>query len=93
MTGSCSSSLLAVTHSCNSLVNGELDFVLVGGVDVNLDYSETNQIWKAQDIESCDTGPYDSSGNGVVIGEGCGMFLLAREKYARAAKLHYSCKH
>jgi enediyne polyketide synthase len=83
--GGCSSALLAVAHSCTALVNGDLDFALAGGVDINLDPFEIVGFAKAQALARDDIRPYDQRAAGMLPGEGCGLFVLMREADARAA--------
>jgi enediyne polyketide synthase len=83
--GACASSLLAVAHGCNALVNGELDLVLAGGVDVSLDPFEIVGFAKTKALAKDDIRPYDARGAGMITGEGCGIVVLAREDHARAA--------
>jgi enediyne polyketide synthase len=82
--GACSSSLLAVAHACEALQRGELDLALAGGVDVSLDPFEIVGFAKARALAADDIRPYDESAAGMLAGEGCGIFVLAREQDARA---------
>lgn len=83
--GACSSSLLSIATACNALVNGELDYTLAGGVDVSLDPFEIVGFAKARALAASDIRPYDEQAQGMLPGEGCGLFVLARERDARAA--------
>ncbi|WP_298036314.1 type I polyketide synthase [uncultured Desulfuromonas sp.] len=83
--GACSSSLLAVTNACNAIVAGEMEVALAGGVDVSLDPFEIVGFAKTKALAKDDIRPYDERGAGMITGEGCGVVVLAREDYARAA--------
>jgi enediyne polyketide synthase len=83
--GACSSSLLSVAHACNALLNGEMDIALAGGVDVSLDPFEIVGFAKTKALAADDIRPYDDQAAGMLAGEGCGIFVLAKEEYARTA--------
>src|SRR6185295_7566536 len=82
--GACSSSLLAVANACKALRDGELDYALAGGVDVSLDPFEIIGFAKARAFSRDDIRPYDERASGMLPGEGCGIFVLARAEDARA---------
>ncbi len=76
----CSSSLVAVHLACRALHAGDCDFALVGGVNVILSESSTILTEKVLPMAPggrCRT--FDSSADGIVRAEGCGMLLLERE--------------
>jgi enediyne polyketide synthase len=81
--GACSSALLAVVHAVRFLEAGDLDAVIVGGVDVSLDPFEVVGFAKAGALSRSDIRPYDRRADGMITGEGCGMFVLARPEFAR----------
>jgi enediyne polyketide synthase len=83
--GACSSSLLALAQACNALVNGDLDAVVAGGVDVSLDPFEVVGFAKARALASAgdDIRPYDRLAAGMLPGEGCGIIVLMREEDAK----------
>lgn len=83
--GACSSSLLAVATACNHLMNGDMDLVIAGGVDISLDPFEIVGFAKTRALASDDTRPYDDRTAGMLAGEGCGIIILAREEDARSA--------
>lgn len=83
--GACSSSILAVAQACNALINKDMDLALAGGVDVSLDPFEIVGFAKARALAREDIRPYDEKANGMLPGEGCGIFVLAREEDARTA--------
>jgi enediyne polyketide synthase len=82
--GACSSSLLAVATACEHLINGNMDMVLTGGVDVSLDPFEMIGFAKTLALATEEIRPYDARANGMLTGEGCGILVLAREKDAHA---------
>lgn len=79
----CSSSLVALHYACNSIRNGECNMAIVGGVNLIL----LDEITKAFDLAGmlskdfkCKT--FDESADGYVRGEGCGVIILKKVKYA-----------
>jgi enediyne polyketide synthase len=83
--GACSSSLLAVATACEHLVNGTMDLVLTGGVDISLDPFEMVGFAKTGALAVDEIRPYDARAGGMLIGEGCGIVVLARESDAAPA--------
>jgi enediyne polyketide synthase len=82
--GACSSSLLSIARACGALVDNEMDVALAGGVDVSLDPFEVVGFAKAFALARDDIRPYDEAAEGMLPGEGCGIFVLMREEDARA---------
>ncbi|UFP96312.1 type I polyketide synthase [Gloeobacter morelensis] len=76
--GACSSSLLAIASACTSLVAGDLDVAIAGGVDLSLDPFEMVGFSKAGALSAEDMRIYDSRPAGFLPGEGCGMLVLMR---------------
>lgn len=75
----CSSSLVAVHLGANSLLTGESDMALIGGVNLILDNSLDTVFTQAgmlSDDFQCKT--FDESANGYVRGEGCGVIIIKR---------------
>ncbi|MBF0224370.1 MAG: SDR family NAD(P)-dependent oxidoreductase [Desulfobacterales bacterium] len=73
----CSSSLVSVHLACQSLILGESEVALAGGVDVLLDESNYLVLSEAKALSpdgKCHT--FDEKANGFVPGEGCGAILL-----------------
>ncbi|WP_412543685.1 type I polyketide synthase [Longispora sp. K20-0274] len=83
--GACSSSLLSVATACKGLVDGELDVVVAGGVDLSIDPFEIIGFAKTGALATGEMRVYDKGANGFWPGEGCGMVVLMREDEARAA--------
>ncbi|HEY1068459.1 MAG TPA: type I polyketide synthase, partial [Pirellulales bacterium] len=80
----CSSSLVAIHLACQSLVRGETDLGLAGGVNLTLGPELTVALSAARMMAPdgrCKA--FDASANGYVRGEGCGMVLLKRLADAR----------
>ncbi|TDC40373.1 SDR family NAD(P)-dependent oxidoreductase [Micromonospora sp. 15K316] len=83
--GACSSSLLSVTTACRPLVDGDLDVVVAGGVDLSIDPFEIIGFAKTGALATGEMRVYDRGSNGFWPGEGCGMVVLMREPDARRA--------
>ncbi len=80
--GACSSSLLALAHAANALLNGDMDVVLTGGVDISLDPFEVVGFAKTKALSTDDIKVYDKNANGMLPGEGCGIVVLMKEQEA-----------
>jgi acyl transferase domain-containing protein len=79
----CSSSLVSVHLACQSLRNRECGMALAGGVNLLLAPEPTIVFSKARMMSPdgrCKT--FDSSANGYVRSEGCGVVILKRESDA-----------
>ena len=83
--GACSSSLLSVATACRTLVDGELDVAIAGGVDLSIDPFEIIGFAKTGALARNEMRLYDRGSNGFWPGEGCGMVVLMREAQAREA--------
>src|SRR5439155_14775390 len=83
--GSCASSLLAVTTACSSLVSGDLDVALAGGVDLSLDPFEIVGFAKTGALAPEEMRVYDARSAGFWPGEGCGFVALMRHEDALAS--------
>ncbi|HTB80149.1 MAG TPA: beta-ketoacyl synthase N-terminal-like domain-containing protein, partial [Opitutaceae bacterium] len=82
----CSSSLVSVHLACRSLLDGECDLALAGGVNLILSSALTRSLVKAQMMsKSARCRAFDAAADGYVRGEGCGMIVLKRLSDARAA--------
>lgn len=80
--GACSSSLLAAAQACTSLQSGDLDAVLVGGVDLSLDPFELIGFSRVGALSGDGMRVYDRNPSGFLPGEGCGFALLMRHDEA-----------
>ena len=85
--GACASSLLAIITACHTLLHGDVDLVLAGGIDLSLDPLELVGFARLGAISSGEMRVYDAEPTGFVPGEGCGMVALMRERDAAAAGL------
>ncbi|MFC4146090.1 SDR family NAD(P)-dependent oxidoreductase [Micromonospora mangrovi] len=83
--GACSSSLLSVATACRSLLDGDVDVAVAGGVDLSIDPLEMVGFAKTGALATGEMRIYDRGSNGFWPGEGCGMLVLMREPEARAA--------
>ncbi|MFC5657830.1 amino acid adenylation domain-containing protein [Streptomyces nogalater] len=73
----CSSALVAVQLACRSLLDGESELAIAGGVDILLDerpYLEFSAVRALSPTGRCAT--FDRDADGFVPGEGCGLVLL-----------------
>lgn len=85
----CSTSLLAVHLACQSLLSGECDVALAGGVSINVPL-QNGYLHDPGGILSSDghCRPFDADAGGTVIGNGVGMVVLRRAKEAVKARDH-----
>ncbi|HET8840400.1 MAG TPA: polyketide synthase, partial [Ktedonobacteraceae bacterium] len=75
----CSTSLVAIHQACQSLLNGECDIALAGGVAIDLP-QESGYIYEEGGILSPDgeCRTFDERGQGSVMGNGVGCVVLKR---------------
>ncbi|HEU5378052.1 MAG TPA: SDR family NAD(P)-dependent oxidoreductase [Ktedonobacteraceae bacterium] len=75
----CSTSLVAIHLACQSLLNGECDLALAGGVVVNIP-QESGYLYEDGGILSPDgeCRTFDARGQGSVMGNGVGCITLKR---------------
>ncbi|MDF9761649.1 3-oxoacyl-(acyl-carrier-protein) synthase/thioesterase domain-containing protein/acyl carrier protein [Peribacillus simplex] len=73
----CSSSLVAVHVACQSLINGECEMALAGGVSITVP-QQTGYLYKEGGTLSKDgyCRSFDDEATGTVKGNGCGIILL-----------------
>jgi acyl transferase domain-containing protein len=73
----CSTSLVAVHLACQSLLDGECDVALAGGVNVS-SVRATGYVYQEQGIRSPDghCRPFDAEARGTVSGSGVGLVVL-----------------
>ena len=75
----CSTSLVAVHYACQSLMNGECDTALAGGVTIELPHRQ-GYTFNEGEILSPDghCRPFDHRAAGTVFGSGVGVVMLRR---------------
>ncbi|MCE8472776.1 polyketide synthase, partial [Rhodovulum sulfidophilum] len=75
----CSSSLVAVHMAAQSLLNGECDLAVAGGVTLN-EPQHIGYFWQEGLILSRDgiCRPFDAEASGTIGGNGCGVVILRR---------------
>ncbi|MEZ5499020.1 MAG: beta-ketoacyl synthase N-terminal-like domain-containing protein [Steroidobacteraceae bacterium] len=85
----CSTSLVAIHYASQSLINGECDMALAGGVTIEMPHHQ-GYLYKEQEILSRDghCRPFDASAGGTLFGSGVGVVLLRRLGDAIAAGDH-----
>jgi phthiocerol/phenolphthiocerol synthesis type-I polyketide synthase E len=87
----CSTSLVAVHLACQSLLSGESDIALAGGVSIGLP-QRTGYLHVEGGVRSRDghCRPFDARADGTVSGQGVGVVVLERleEALARGAHVH-----
>lgn len=73
----CSTSLVAVHQACQSILNGECDIALAGGVSIKTP-QKSGYIYQEGNILSPDghCRPFDANANGTVFGNGAGVIVL-----------------
>jgi acyl transferase domain-containing protein len=75
----CSTSLVAVHLACQSLLNGDCDMVLAGGVFIKIPHI-AGYVWEQGSILSLDghCRAFDAMGQGTTFGSGAGIVVLKR---------------
>lgn len=75
----CSTSLVATHYACQSLLNGECDLALAGGVTIELPQGQ-GYLYKENEILSPDgqCHAFDHRAKGTVFGSGAGIVVLRR---------------
>ena len=81
----CSTSLVAVHLACQSLLAGECDLALAGGVNVNVPH-QGGYLYREGSLNSPDgrTRAFDAAARGTVGGSGAGVVVLRRLDEAEA---------
>ncbi|MFO7812546.1 MAG: beta-ketoacyl synthase N-terminal-like domain-containing protein, partial [Pelovirga sp.] len=80
----CASSLYAIKLAVDELLSGRADLMLAGGLsrpDSLYTQMGFSQLRALSANGRC--APFDRSGNGLVVGEGCGLLLLKRTRDAQ----------
>src|SRR5262245_50631907 len=80
--GACASSLLAVINACTSLVIGDLEVAIAGGIDLSIDPFELVGFAKTGALAADTMRVYDRRAAGFWPGEGCGLMVLMRHEDA-----------
>lgn len=80
----CASGAHAIAHASESISAGRVDAMLVGGSDA---FTETAfaGFTSLQSLSTKPAAPYSKDRDGLSLGEGAGMLVLAEESVARAA--------
>jgi acyl transferase domain-containing protein/acyl carrier protein len=75
----CSTSGVAMHMACKSLLDGDCDMALAGGVNISI-FGKTGYIYEEGGIDSPDghTRTFDAKAKGAVVGDGVGMVLFKR---------------
>jgi acyl transferase domain-containing protein len=81
----CSTSLVAVHLACQSLLNGECDMALAGGVTIEIPHGR-GYLYREGEVLSPDghCHAFDHRGQGTVFGSGVGVVVLRRLRDALA---------
>ena len=81
----CSTSGVAAHMACQSLLAGECDMALAGGVNISVP-NKTGYVYEAGGIISPDghTRTFDAQAKGAVVGDGVGIVVLKRLEEALA---------
>ncbi|NJQ15279.1 type I polyketide synthase [Streptomyces bohaiensis] len=81
----CSTSLVAVSAACSTLVSGEADMMLAGGVTVSVPH-RVGYLHQEAGMTSPDglCRPFDASAQGTPVGSGVGVVALKRLEDAEA---------
>ena len=81
----CSTSLVAVHLACQSLLSGECDMALAGGVSIKVP-QKAGYLYQPDNINSPDghCRPFDAKAQGTIRGSGVGVVVLKRLAEARA---------
>ncbi|ELS00506.1 polyketide synthase family protein [Xenococcus sp. PCC 7305] len=85
----CSTSLVATTLACQSLLNYQCDMALAGGVSVNI-LEKTGYLYQEGGILSPDghCRAFDAQAKGTIIGNGVGILVLKRLEEAISDRDH-----
>jgi len=74
----CASSLAAVDAAVQALREGRIDLALAGGADARLEPETFVYVSSAGVLSDTGCFPFDERADGMVLGEGAGLFLLKR---------------
>ncbi len=74
----CASSMAAMQSAVRTLTDGEADLVITGGADRSMNITTYVKFCKIGALSPDHSAPFDTSANGFVMGEGCGILVLKR---------------
>ncbi|MFH2009339.1 MAG: beta-ketoacyl synthase N-terminal-like domain-containing protein, partial [bacterium] len=74
----CAASLAAVSAAVRSLLAGECDVAITGGVDRNMGVAGYVKFCKTHALSARGSSPFDADADGFVMGEGAGILILRR---------------
>ena len=74
----CASSMAAIQAGVKSLQDGDHELVITGGADRSMNVTTYVKFCKIGALSPDHSAPFDSSANGFVMGEGCGILVLKR---------------
>ena len=88
----CSSGAIATGLAAQQIRSGAIDACITGGVDQNILYSVA-AVWNALRVlsrrdDSTASRPFSADRTGLVLGEGCAIFVLEEMEAARARDAH-----
>jgi len=73
----CSSSLVAIHQACNSILNGESEYAIAGGVELHITPDYFINFCQAKVVSKRGIpAVFDEKADGMVLGEGAGVVLL-----------------
>ena len=79
----CSTSLVAVHHACQSILHGECDMALAGGVSINLKLRHGyNYVERGMASPDGHCRAFDKNAQGTIFGSGVGIVVLKRYEAA-----------
>jgi acyl transferase domain-containing protein/acyl carrier protein len=83
----CSTSLVAVHMACQSLIAGECDLAIAGGVSIVQGTRPAGYVYTPGGVLSADglCRPFDAAASGTIFGDGVGIVVLRRLEDAQAA--------
>jgi acyl transferase domain-containing protein/NAD(P)H-dependent flavin oxidoreductase YrpB (nitropropane dioxygenase family) len=74
----CGAGLAAIAIAVQGLRTRQLEFALAGGVDTQMDPGSFIKFSKVTALSATGSFPFDARGDGFIMGEGGGLFLLRR---------------
>jgi acyl transferase domain-containing protein/acyl carrier protein len=79
----CSTSLVAVHHACQSILHGECDMALAGGVSINLKLRHGyNYVERGMASPDGHCRAFDKNAQGTIFGSGVGIVVLKKAQAA-----------